>query len=151
MNGLSRSSAASVALSRSSAYIIEAFLDLAAKAFYPSPEIAELLFSPDFSEWLRPHFQDHIHDISKPHKLEFTRDDSAASGGSLRTALWSNTPLCEPVQILKSAQTGTPEVHAGRPLLYALFDKKKPDAPKVHMSLDDFKKVSMSYITNRTL
>eukprot|EP00873_Tetraselmis_striata_P004321 jgi/Tetstr1/424585/TSEL_015110.t1 len=101
----------SLALSRSSAYTIEAFLDLVAKAFSPTPEIAELSFSLDFSEWLRPHFQDHIQDISKPHKFEFTRDDAAASGGSLRTALWSNTPLSEPVQILKSAPTGTPEIH----------------------------------------
>eukprot|EP00873_Tetraselmis_striata_P041452 jgi/Tetstr1/461716/TSEL_006806.t1 len=100
----------SLALSRSSAYTIEAFLDLVAKAFSPTPEIAELSFSLDFSEWLRPHFQDHIQDISKPHKFEFTRDDAAASGGSLRTALWSNTPLSEPVQILKSAPTGTPEI-----------------------------------------
>eukprot|EP00873_Tetraselmis_striata_P036049 jgi/Tetstr1/456313/TSEL_004093.t1 len=118
----------SLALSRSSAYTIEAFLDLVAKAFSPTPEIAELAFSLDFFEWLRPHFQDHIQDISKPHKFEFTRDDAAASGGSLRTALWSNTPLSEPVQILKSAPTGTPEIRAGRPLLYALCDKKKPDA-----------------------
>eukprot|EP00873_Tetraselmis_striata_P042001 jgi/Tetstr1/462265/TSEL_007283.t1 len=121
----------SLALSRSSVYTIEAFLDLVAKAFSPTPEIAELLFSLDFSEWLRPHFQDHIQDISKPHKFEFTRDDAAASGGSVRTALWSITPLSEPVQILKSAPTGTPEIRAGRPLLYALCDKKKPDAVKV--------------------
>eukprot|EP00873_Tetraselmis_striata_P038581 jgi/Tetstr1/458845/TSEL_004354.t1 len=94
-----------------------------------------------------PHFQDHIQDISKPHKFEFTRDDAAASGGSLRTALWSNTPLSEPVQILKSAPTGTPEIRAGRPLLYALCDKKKPDAVKVQRYLDDFKKVR-SYITD---
>eukprot|EP00873_Tetraselmis_striata_P013760 jgi/Tetstr1/434024/TSEL_002458.t1 len=86
-------------------------------------------------------------DISKPHKFEFTRDDGAASGGSLRTALWSNTPLSEPVQILKSAPTGTPEIGAGRPLLYALCDKKKPDAVKVQRYLDDFKKVR-SYITD---
>eukprot|EP00873_Tetraselmis_striata_P034569 jgi/Tetstr1/454833/TSEL_041713.t1 len=137
----------SLALSRSSAYTIEAFLDLVAKAFSPTPEIAELSFSLDFSEWLRPHFQDHIQDISKPHKFEFTRDDAAASGGSLRTALWSNTPLSEPVQILKSAPTGTPEIRAGRPLLYALCDKKKPDAVKVQRYLDDFKKVR-SYITD---
>eukprot|EP00873_Tetraselmis_striata_P033350 jgi/Tetstr1/453614/TSEL_040570.t1 len=137
----------SLALSRSSAYTIEAFLDLVAKAFSPTPEIAELSFSLDFSEWLRPHFQDHIHDISKPHKFEFTRDDAAASGGSLRTALWSNTPLSEPVQILKSATTGTPEIRAGRPLLYALCEKKKPDAVKVQRYLDDFKKVR-SYITD---
>eukprot|EP00873_Tetraselmis_striata_P041356 jgi/Tetstr1/461620/TSEL_006720.t1 len=117
------------------------------KAFSPTPEIVELSFSLDFSEWLRPHFQDHIQDINKPHKFEFTRDDAAASGGSLRTALWSNTPLSEPVQILKSAPTGTPEIRAGRPLLYALCDKKKPDAVKVHRYLDDFKKV-MSYITD---
>eukprot|EP00873_Tetraselmis_striata_P034822 jgi/Tetstr1/455086/TSEL_004047.t1 len=136
----------SLALSRSSAYTIEAFLDLVAKAFSPTPEIAELSFSLDFSEWLRPHFQDHIQDISKPHKFEFTRD-AAASGGSLRTALWSNTPLSEPVQILKSAPTGTPEIRAGRPLLYALCDKKKPDAVKVQRYLDDFKKVR-SYITD---
>eukprot|EP00873_Tetraselmis_striata_P008968 jgi/Tetstr1/429232/TSEL_001895.t1 len=91
-----------LALSRSSAYTtIEAFLDLVANAFSPTPEIAELSFSLDFSEWLRPHFQDHTHDISKPHKFEFTRDDAAASGGSLRTALWSNTPPSEPVQTLK--------------------------------------------------
>eukprot|EP00873_Tetraselmis_striata_P008677 jgi/Tetstr1/428941/TSEL_018917.t1 len=137
----------SLALSRSSAYTIEAFLDLVAKAFSPTPEIAELSFSLDFSEWLRPHFQDHIQDISNPHKFEFTRDDAAASGGSLRTALWSNTPLSEPVQILKSAPTGTPEIRAGRPLLYALCDKKKPDAVKVRRYLDDFKKVR-SYITD---
>eukprot|EP00873_Tetraselmis_striata_P036473 jgi/Tetstr1/456737/TSEL_043434.t1 len=137
----------SLALSRSSAYTIEAFLDLVAKAFSPTPEIAELSFSLDFSEWLRPHFQDHIQDISKPHKFEFTRDDAAASGGSLRTALWSNTPLSEPVQILKSAPTGTPEIRAGRPLLYALCDKKKPDAVKVQRYLHDFKKVR-SYITD---
>eukprot|EP00873_Tetraselmis_striata_P023583 jgi/Tetstr1/443847/TSEL_031801.t1 len=137
----------SLALSRSSAYTIEAFLDLVAKAFSPTPEIAELSFSLDFSEWLRPHFQDHIQDISKPHKFEFTRDDAAASGGSLRTALWSNTPLSEPVQILKSAPTGTPEIRAGRPLLYAMCDKKKPDAVKVQRYLDDFKKVR-SYITD---
>eukprot|EP00873_Tetraselmis_striata_P011515 jgi/Tetstr1/431779/TSEL_021275.t1 len=129
-----------------SAYTIEAFLDLVAKAFSPTPEIVELSFSLDFSEWLRPHFQDHIQDISKPHKFEFTRDDAAASGGSLRTALWSNTPLSEPVQILKSAPTGTPEIRAGRPLLYALCDKK-PDAVKVQRYLDDFKKVR-SYITD---
>eukprot|EP00873_Tetraselmis_striata_P037237 jgi/Tetstr1/457501/TSEL_044082.t1 len=137
----------SLALSRSSAYTIEAFLDLVAKAFSPTPEIAELSFSLDFSEWLRPHFQDHIQDISKPHKFKFTRDDAAASGGSLRTALWSNTPLSEPVQILKSAPTGTPEIRAGRPLLYALCDKKKPEAVKVQRYLDDFKKVR-SYITD---
>eukprot|EP00873_Tetraselmis_striata_P001449 jgi/Tetstr1/421713/TSEL_012651.t1 len=100
----------SLALSRSSAYTIKAFLDLVAKTFSPTPEIAELSFSLNFSEWLRPHFQDHIQDISKPHKFEFTHDDAAASGGSLRTALWSNTPLSEPVQILKSAPTGTPEI-----------------------------------------
>eukprot|EP00873_Tetraselmis_striata_P008819 jgi/Tetstr1/429083/TSEL_019047.t1 len=137
----------SLALSRSSAYPIEAFLDLVAKAFSPTPEIAELSFSLDSSEWLRPHFQDHIQDISKPHKFEFTRDDAAASGGSLRTALWSNTPLSEPVQILKSAPTGTPEIRMGRPLLYALCDKRKPDAVKVQRYLDDFKKVR-SYITD---
>eukprot|EP00873_Tetraselmis_striata_P042909 jgi/Tetstr1/463173/TSEL_008106.t1 len=137
----------SLALSRSSASTVEAFLDLVAKAFSPTPEIAELSFSFDFSGWLRPHFQDHIQDISKPHKFEFTRDDAAASGGSLRTALWSNTPLSEPVQILKSAPTGTPEIRAGRPLLYALCDKKKPDAVKVQGYLDAFKKVR-SYITD---
>eukprot|EP00873_Tetraselmis_striata_P012359 jgi/Tetstr1/432623/TSEL_021992.t1 len=137
----------SLALSRSSAYTIEAFLDLVAKAFSPTPEIAELSFSLDFSEWLRPHFQDHIHDISKPHKFEFTRDDATASGGSLRTALWSSTPLSEPVQILKNAPIGTPEIRAGRPLLYALCDKKKPDALKVQRYLDDFNK-DRSYITD---
>eukprot|EP00873_Tetraselmis_striata_P014351 jgi/Tetstr1/434615/TSEL_023706.t1 len=137
----------SLALSRSSAYTIEAFLDLVAKAFSPTPEIAELSFSLDFSEWLRPHFQDHIQDISKRHKFKFTRDDDAASGGSLRTALWSNTPLSEPVQILKNAPTGTPEIRAGRPLLYALCDKKKPDAVKVQRYLDDFKKAGW-YITD---
>eukprot|EP00873_Tetraselmis_striata_P033544 jgi/Tetstr1/453808/TSEL_040759.t1 len=134
----------------SSAYTVEAFLDLVAKAFSPTPEIAELAFSLDFSAWLRPHFQDHIHDISKPHKFDFTRDDAATSGGSLRTGMWSNTPLSEPVQILKSAPTGTPEIRAGRPLLYALCDKKKPDALKVQRYLDDFKKV-MSYITDLTV
>eukprot|EP00873_Tetraselmis_striata_P019360 jgi/Tetstr1/439624/TSEL_028046.t1 len=137
----------SLALSRSSAYTVEAFLDLVAKAFSATPEIAEVSFSLDFSEWLRPHFQDHIHDISKRHKLEFTRDDAPASDGSLRTALWSNTPLSEPVQILKSAPTGTPEIRAGRPLLYALCDKRKPDAMKVQRYLDDFKEVR-SYITD---
>eukprot|EP00873_Tetraselmis_striata_P028322 jgi/Tetstr1/448586/TSEL_035835.t1 len=86
-------------------------------------------------------------DIIKPHKFEFTRDAAAASGGSLRTALWSNTPLSEPVQILKSAPTGTPEIRAGRPLLYALCDKKEPDAVKVQRYLDDFKK-ARSYITD---
>eukprot|EP00873_Tetraselmis_striata_P011658 jgi/Tetstr1/431922/TSEL_021411.t1 len=101
----------SLALSRSSAYTIEAFLDLVAKAFSPTPEIAELSFSLDFSEWLRPHFQDHIQDIMKPHKFEFTRDDAAASGGSMSTALWSNTPLSEPVQIFKNVPIGTPEIH----------------------------------------
>eukprot|EP00873_Tetraselmis_striata_P037095 jgi/Tetstr1/457359/TSEL_043962.t1 len=130
----------SLALSRSSAYTIEAFLGLVAKAFSPTPEIAELSFCLDFSEWLRPHFQNHIQDISKPHKFELTRDDAAASGGSLRTALWSNTPLSEPVQILKSAPIGTPEIRAGRPLLYALCDKKKPGVVKVQRYLDDFKK-----------
>eukprot|EP00873_Tetraselmis_striata_P035666 jgi/Tetstr1/455930/TSEL_042711.t1 len=94
----------------SSAYTVEAILDLVAKAFSPTPEIAQLTFSLDISGWLRLHFQDHIHDISKPHKFEFKRDDAAASGGSLRTALWSNTPLFEPVEILKSAPTGTPEI-----------------------------------------
>eukprot|EP00873_Tetraselmis_striata_P029469 jgi/Tetstr1/449733/TSEL_036800.t1 len=137
----------SLALSRSSAYTIEAFLDLVAKAFSPTPEIAELSFSLDFSEWLRPHFQDHIQNISMSHKFEFTRDDAAASGGSLRTALWSNTPLSEPLQILKNAPTGMPEIRAGRPLLYAPSDKKKPDALKVQRYLDDFKKVK-SYITD---
>eukprot|EP00873_Tetraselmis_striata_P044452 jgi/Tetstr1/464716/TSEL_009463.t1 len=137
----------SLALSRSSAYTVEAFRDLVAKAFSPTPDIAELAFSLDFSEWLRPHFQDHIQDISKPHKFEFTCDDAAASGGSLRTALWSNTPLSEPVHILKSAPTGTPEIRAGRLLLYALCDKKKPGALMVQRYLDDFKKVK-SYITD---
>eukprot|EP00873_Tetraselmis_striata_P004266 jgi/Tetstr1/424530/TSEL_015058.t1 len=132
----------SLALSRSSAYTIEAFLDLVAKAFSPTPEIAELSFSLDFSEWLRPPFQDHIQDISKPHKFEFNCDDAAASGGSLRTALWSNTKLSEPVQILKSAPTGTPEIRAGRPLLYTLCDKTKPGAVKVQRYLDDFKKTA---------
>eukprot|EP00873_Tetraselmis_striata_P025608 jgi/Tetstr1/445872/TSEL_033511.t1 len=61
-----------------SAYTVEAFLDLVAKAFSPTPEIAQLAFSLDFSAWLRPHFQDHIQDIDKPHKFEFTRDDAAA-------------------------------------------------------------------------
>eukprot|EP00873_Tetraselmis_striata_P021020 jgi/Tetstr1/441284/TSEL_029535.t1 len=136
-----------LALSRSSTYTIEAFLDLVAKAFSPTPEIAGLSFSLDFFEWLRPHFQDHIQDIGKPHKFEFTPDDAAASGGSLRTALWSNTPLSEPVQILKSAPTGTPEIRAGRPLLFALCDRKKSDAVKVQRYLDDFKKVR-SYITD---
>eukprot|EP00873_Tetraselmis_striata_P005870 jgi/Tetstr1/426134/TSEL_016462.t1 len=140
----------SLALSRSSAYTVEAFRDLVAKAFSPTPDIAELAFSLDFSEWLRPHFQDHIQDISKPHKFEFTRDDAAASGGSLRTALWSNTPLSEPVHILKSAPTGTPEIRAGRLLLYALCDKKKPGALMVQRYLDDFKKVK-SYITDLTV
>eukprot|EP00873_Tetraselmis_striata_P013343 jgi/Tetstr1/433607/TSEL_022872.t1 len=114
------------------------------------PEIAELSFSLDFSEWLRPHFQDHIQDTSKPHKFEFRSDDAAACGGSLRTALWSNTPLSEPVQILKSAPTGTPEIGAGWPLFYALCDKKKPDALKVQRYLDDFKKAG-SYITDLTV
>eukprot|EP00873_Tetraselmis_striata_P015274 jgi/Tetstr1/435538/TSEL_024442.t1 len=110
------------------------------KAFSSTPEIAELSFSLDFSGWLRPHFQDHIHDVSKPHKFEFTRDDAAASGGSLRTALWSNTPLSEPVQILKNAPIGTPEIRAGQPLLYALCDKKKPDALRAENKeeVDDF-------------
>eukprot|EP00873_Tetraselmis_striata_P037149 jgi/Tetstr1/457413/TSEL_044015.t1 len=125
-----------------------AFLDLVANnaSFSPTPEIAELAFSLDSSEWLRPHFEDRVHDISKPHKFEFTHDDAAASCGSLRTALWSNTPLSEPVQI-SSAPIETPEIRAGRPLLYALRDKKKPDALKVQRYLDDFKKV-MSYITD---
>eukprot|EP00873_Tetraselmis_striata_P029464 jgi/Tetstr1/449728/TSEL_036795.t1 len=114
-----------------SAYTVETFIDLVAKAFSPTPEIAEHSFSLDFSEWLRAHFHYHINDMSKPHKFEFTRDDAAASGGSLRAALWSNTPLSEPVQILKNAPIGTPEIRAGRPLLYALCDKKKPDALKV--------------------
>eukprot|EP00873_Tetraselmis_striata_P001063 jgi/Tetstr1/421327/TSEL_012298.t1 len=137
-----------LALSRSSAYTVEAFLDLVANnaSFSPTPEIAELAFSLDSSEWLRPHFEDRVHDISKPHKFEFTHDDAAASCGSLRTALWSNTPLSEPVQI-SSAPIETPEIRAGRPLLYALRDKKKPDALKVQRYLDDFKKV-MSYITD---
>eukprot|EP00873_Tetraselmis_striata_P001684 jgi/Tetstr1/421948/TSEL_012847.t1 len=133
-----------------SAYTFEAFLCLVAKAFSPTPEIAKLTFSLDFSKWLRPRFQDHIRDISKPHKFEFTRDDAAASGGSLRTALWSNTPLSEPVQILNSAPTGTPEIRAGWPLLYALCYKKNPDALKVQRYLDDFKKVR-SYITDLTV
>eukprot|EP00873_Tetraselmis_striata_P027778 jgi/Tetstr1/448042/TSEL_003766.t1 len=51
------------------------------------------------------------------------------------------------MKILKSAPTGTPEIRAGRPLLYALCDKKKPDAVKVQRYLDDFKKVR-SYITD---
>eukprot|EP00873_Tetraselmis_striata_P024011 jgi/Tetstr1/444275/TSEL_032167.t1 len=48
---------------------------------------------------------------------------------------------------LKSAPTGTPEIRAGRPLLYALCDIKKPGALKVQRYLDDFKKVR-SYITD---
>eukprot|EP00873_Tetraselmis_striata_P044057 jgi/Tetstr1/464321/TSEL_009122.t1 len=129
----------SLALSRSSAYIIEAFLDLVAKTFSPTPEIAKLSFSLDFLEWLGAQFQARIQDISKPHKFEFKRDDAAACGGSLRTALWSNTPLSEPVQILTSAPTGTPEIRAGRPLLYAhLCDKKKPNAQKIKRYVDDF-------------
>eukprot|EP00873_Tetraselmis_striata_P015867 jgi/Tetstr1/436131/TSEL_024978.t1 len=63
--------------------------------------------------------------------------------------MWSNKPLSEPVQILKSAPTRTPEIRAGRPLFYALYDKKKPDAMKVERYLDDFKKVR-SYITDLT-
>eukprot|EP00873_Tetraselmis_striata_P034941 jgi/Tetstr1/455205/TSEL_042054.t1 len=131
-----------------SAYTVEAFLDLVAKAFSPTQEITELAFSLDSSEWLRPHFRDHIQDINKPQKFEFIRDDAAAS--ALRTALWSNTPLSEPVQILKSAPTGTPEIRAGRPLLYALCDKKKPNPLKVQRYLADFKKVR-SYITDLTV
>eukprot|EP00873_Tetraselmis_striata_P040559 jgi/Tetstr1/460823/TSEL_005984.t1 len=111
-----------LALFRSSAYTVEAFLDSMAKAFSPTLEIAKLSFSLDFSEWLRPRFQDHIHDISKPHKFKFTRDDAAARGGSLRTALWSNTPLSEAVHI---SPTGTLEIRA-------LSDNKEtPDALKV--------------------
>eukprot|EP00873_Tetraselmis_striata_P023643 jgi/Tetstr1/443907/TSEL_031859.t1 len=131
-----------------SAYTVEAFLDLVTKAFSPTPEIDELSFSLDFSdEWFRPHFQDHIQDVSKPHKIEISRDDAAAFGGSLRTALWSNTPISEHVQILKNASIGTPEIRAGQPRLYALCDKKKPDALKVQRYLDGFKKVR-SYITD---
>eukprot|EP00873_Tetraselmis_striata_P023439 jgi/Tetstr1/443703/TSEL_031693.t1 len=130
-----------------SAYTIETFLDLVAKAFSPTPEIAELSFSLDFFEWFKPHFQDHIQDIRVCHKFEITRDDAAAPGGSLRTSLWSNTPLSEPVQILKNAPIGTPGIRAGRPLLYALCDIKKPDELKVQRYLDDFKKVK-SYITD---
>eukprot|EP00873_Tetraselmis_striata_P010356 jgi/Tetstr1/430620/TSEL_020413.t1 len=51
------------------------------------------------------------------------------------------------ITIMRSAPTGMPEIRAGRPLLYALCDKKKPDAGKVHRYLDDFKKV-WSYITD---
>eukprot|EP00873_Tetraselmis_striata_P034738 jgi/Tetstr1/455002/TSEL_041860.t1 len=64
--------------------------------------------------------------------------------------MWSNKPLSEPVQILKSAPTRTPEIRAGRPLFYALYDKKKPDALKVERYLYDFKKVR-SYITDLTV
>eukprot|EP00873_Tetraselmis_striata_P015673 jgi/Tetstr1/435937/TSEL_024819.t1 len=51
------------------------------------------------------------------------------------------------ITIMKSAPIGTPEIRAGRPLLYALCDKKKLDALKVQRYLDDFKKVR-SYITD---
>eukprot|EP00873_Tetraselmis_striata_P037001 jgi/Tetstr1/457265/TSEL_004193.t1 len=44
------------------------------------------------------------------------------------------------VKILKSASTGTREIRAGRPLLYALCNKEQPDALKVRRYLDDFKK-----------
>eukprot|EP00873_Tetraselmis_striata_P042730 jgi/Tetstr1/462994/TSEL_007933.t1 len=62
-----------------SAYTVEAFLDLVAQAFSPTPGIAEHSFALDFSECLRPHFQDHIHDINKPHKFEFTRGNAATT------------------------------------------------------------------------
>eukprot|EP00873_Tetraselmis_striata_P025437 jgi/Tetstr1/445701/TSEL_003500.t1 len=43
-----------------SAYMLEAFLDLVAKIFSPTPEIAKLSLSLDFFECFKPHFQDHI-------------------------------------------------------------------------------------------
>eukprot|EP00873_Tetraselmis_striata_P017932 jgi/Tetstr1/438196/TSEL_026796.t1 len=51
------------------------------------------------------------------------------------------------MKILKNAPIGTPEIRAGRPLLYALCDKKKPGAMEVQRYLDDFKKVR-SYIAD---
>eukprot|EP00873_Tetraselmis_striata_P033216 jgi/Tetstr1/453480/TSEL_003971.t1 len=55
---------------------VEAFLDLVAKTFSPTPEIAELSFSLDFSEWSTPDLQDRVRHISKPHRFEFTCDDA---------------------------------------------------------------------------
>eukprot|EP00873_Tetraselmis_striata_P027805 jgi/Tetstr1/448069/TSEL_035368.t1 len=75
----------SLALSRSSAYTIEAFLDLVAKAFSPTPEIAELSFSLDFSEWLRPHFQDHIQDINLEERANWDARDSCGPAPFVRS------------------------------------------------------------------
>eukprot|EP00873_Tetraselmis_striata_P005628 jgi/Tetstr1/425892/TSEL_016263.t1 len=122
------------------------------KALSPYPEIAELSFSLDFSEWLRHHFQDHIQDISKPHKFEFTRDAAAARVWRLvaHILVVQHTAFKACTYILKSAPIWTPEIHMGRPLLYAPCDKKKPDAQNAHRYLDDFKKIR-SYITDLTV
>eukprot|EP00873_Tetraselmis_striata_P035494 jgi/Tetstr1/455758/TSEL_042557.t1 len=75
----------SLALSRSSAYTIEAFLDLVAKAFSPTPEIAELSFSLDLFEWLRPHFQDHIQDINLEERANWDARDSCGPAPFVRS------------------------------------------------------------------
>eukprot|EP00873_Tetraselmis_striata_P038808 jgi/Tetstr1/459072/TSEL_000408.t1 len=73
---------------------------------------------------LKPHFQDRIHDISKPHKFESTHLEERAN---------------------RDAQDSR-----GQPLLYAFCYKKKPNALKAKRYLDDFKKVK-SYITDLTV
>ena len=72
-------------------------------------------------------------------RFVFTRSATAPSGAHLRTGLWSDTPLMEPVEVLTSLPTDAPEVRAGRPLLYGLIDNRVPNAQSVQKFLDDFK------------
>lgn len=129
----------SLALSRAAAFCLEVFLDIVRWAFTPKPNVQELSVTLDFSKFFSSSFQKVIEDMSTAHRFEFTRSSDAATGAVLRTALWSDTPLKEPCEIIAKLPSGTPEIRAGRPLLYARTDTGKiPDAARLQKYLDDF-------------
>lgn len=125
-------------LSRCAAYCLEIFLSLVRNAFNPSPNVSELTHTWDFSKWFNPCFQAHIENMKGPHRFVFSKSGSAKTGAVLRTALWSDSGLSDPVEIITKLPKGAPDLRAGRPLFYALNNGKAPDQARLQKYLSEF-------------
>lgn len=121
-------------LAKLHAYTLENFLHIVKDSYHPHPNVSELLFTLDFSKWLSPFFQSRIEGMTRdganglsPHRFHFTRSTDTASGTQVQTALWSDSPLTNPVDIFKSFPDGVPEIRAGRPVFHRWNDSANTD------------------------
>jgi hypothetical protein len=97
-------------------------IDVCKASFTPAPVFETLHRVIDVKSWLTPFFNK-LKGIAEPHQILIKKCAESATGSSVHTAKWSDSPFTAPVQVISQLPPGCPMTAAGRPAFYSKKDK----------------------------